>query len=107
MNSKKLIGLVEVDFVFVHMDPWLLDAFVLAADGGTKKVNVYADQQQFLDHVYQYPKDTKIVLGRTSRSGEQTGIQIARYLHELGLCDTRSLATVVSLRNEETTCITR
>jgi|GEM_PF-5276145 len=85
MNSKKPIApLCEVDFVFVHKDLCLLDAFVWLAKDRTKKVNVYADQQRFLAHVRHYPKDTKIVLGRTFHHGEQTGIQIAYYLHELG-----------------------
>jgi hypothetical protein len=84
MDNKKPIAPGEVDFVFVHKDQCLLDAFTLAARQHTKTVNVYTDLQEFLSCAYQYPKDTKIVLGRTFHPGKQTGLQIAYHLHELG-----------------------
>ena len=76
--------LKEVDVVFVYKDPCLVFVIADLLTSWDKKADTYYQPQEFLENVYQYPKHTKIILGRRFNNGALQGIQMAEQLHALG-----------------------
>lgn len=89
LDKKIAPGSKKVDIVWVDDARWFIRDWKLKFPDLT--IDAYYDPDSFLEDVYQYPLDTKIILDRTYYDGQGPdrnflgdGLDLARTLHEKG-----------------------
>lgn len=94
-------GLKQVDAVILEDDPLLLYSTYRDIVFKGQNVDLYESPTEFIQHMKQYPKNTKIFLDNTYKGYNIDGYEIAKNLHDQGFTNYYLLTGKVFFGNEK------